>query len=207
MLTFKWSDNSEHDFDALPEQSRKGLLSRAINRIVGNECASAVLGKAKGYIAETSQPKRKTAAVNGKEASDFLKANPDMESQWENEYLAVKLSQILDGTLGVRAEGVSAFEREVARIAKAAFASVLESHGVAWPGDGETIELAGNPYDEDALIDHYLSDKGRREAVETKANESLEEKRVAREKKAAERAAIAEMAKTGNRGLIRGLGL
>ena len=56
-LMFKWADGSEHDFDALPEASKQGLVNRAIAHVAGNEVASQIVAYIRTQIVAGTENK------------------------------------------------------------------------------------------------------------------------------------------------------
>lgn len=132
MLTFKWSDGSEHDFDALPEVSRQALVNRAVSHITGNEVASSVVAFIKSEIAGDN---RKVESVTTDEVKAFRAADGNGEKIKAKtlEFQTAKLKQVLEGTIGVRAAGsgprmVDPVEREMRKIAETELGIILGKH-------------------------------------------------------------------------------
>ena len=157
-LMFKAHDGSMHDFDALPEASRNGMINRAVAHIFGNEVASQVVGKIRATIAGDNG---KAADVTSEAVSTYRKANPKIISDWTVEFQAEKLAAILAGQLGVRATGtgggVDPLVKEIRRIAADEFTKVLAGVGLKMPRGENTITLRGQVLDRDACIDRWLA--------------------------------------------------
>lgn len=174
MLNFKMPhDNSEHDFDVLPEPTRQGIISRAMAHIFGNEVASAVVSKIRTTIAETSEPKRKAETVTTDEVKRYRKEKPEQVKTWTDEFQAEKKTAILEGKLGVRTGGggaaVDPLTRAMHKIAVDEVTELLSAHGLKMPRGEEVIDLAGQKLGRGDLIARRLNTNGANIEKEAKA--------------------------------------
>lgn len=122
MTTFKFNGH-EVNFDELPQSSKDALLSRVAGHF-NNESASAAIGWARKMVAGDEG---KAADVSAEEAKAYRDAHPDETSAFIKTWYATKLTQLQDGTLGVRAAGGGADPLEAAmhKIARAEIRTLL----------------------------------------------------------------------------------
>jgi hypothetical protein len=199
MLTFKWSDGSEHDFDSLPEASRQAMVNRAVNHIVGNEVASSVVGFIKSEIATAANIKPE--AVSRDAIKVYRGENGAVIDAKTAEFCSAKLKAVLDGTLGVRAAGsgprlVDPVAREIRKIAETEIGLILAAHKDAegnelkLPRGDATLTLGDATFTRGDLVDRHLAgvDRGGLFGPKGEPNEP-------RIRKAAERIVAAAKAK------------
>jgi hypothetical protein len=134
-LSFKFPhDESEGDFDALPEASRLGIINRGLAHIFGNEVASQVVGHVRGRIAGEDG---KASEVSTEAIKAYREAHPDEMTAKTQEFQKAKHQAILEGKLGVRASGsgvsVDPMTKEMLRIAKDEIQAIFKKRGWAWP--------------------------------------------------------------------------
>lgn len=165
MLMFKWTDGTEHDFDALPTTSRQALVNRAVSHVTGNEVASSVVAWIRGEIAGTD---RKAESVTKDEVQKFRADNGAAIDAKVAEFQAAKLKAIIDGTLGVRAPGsgprqVDPVAREIRKIAETEVGILLsavrdESTGkpMVLPRGDAVLTLGNVSLDRNGWIERYL---------------------------------------------------
>lgn len=175
MLTFKFPhDQTEADFDALPDATKAGMLNRALAHIFGNEVASSVVSKVRQHIGDNADPKRKAESVTTDEVKRFRLENAETVKTWADAFQAEKKAAILEGKLGVRVGGGGAVDpltRAMHKIALVEVTGLLEAHGMKMPRGEDTIELAGQSVGRGDLIERRLKTNGA--AIEREAKAQL----------------------------------
>jgi hypothetical protein len=158
-ITFKDHAGAEHDFASLPETTQRAMVSRAVSHILGNECASLVVGRIRKHIAETSEPKRKADSVKADEISAFRESHPQDVAGWLSEVRDVKLGEMFGGSLGMRvASAIDPVGAEMTRLARDEIQKVFKASGLKFPRKrDETFEIAGQAYNADELVEAWMS--------------------------------------------------
>lgn len=155
-IMFKWFDETEIDFETLPEASRRAIILRGVNHF-NSEASAHVVAKAKQAIAGDN---RKAESVTGPEVKSWRQANPEEASRLATEFFAARKAGLLDGTIGTRAAGggtsVDPLMKEMLRIAAEEVKTLLEAHSLKMPRGEEVLKLAGQEFDRQALVSRQL---------------------------------------------------
>ncbi len=146
-------DGAECDFDALPEPSKAGIISRGLRAIFSNEVASQLTSHIKGVIAGEDG---KASEVSTEAVKAYHEANGEALSPKVREFSDGKKQAILEGKLGMRAAGsgssVDPLMKEMLALAKAEIRSIFTKKGWTFPTkDGtSTVTIGGNAVTLDA---------------------------------------------------------
>lgn len=151
----------EVDFDALPPISQRALALRGLTHFLGNEQASKVSGKAKAaLIAEPS------VVLGDDEKAELLKG-----------FRESALNALLEGTIGVRESNgepaMNPVEKAARAIAWDAVADILKKSGLKQPKGTETINVGGNDYTRNQLIDRRLNDPRYKDSIAKAAEKQV----------------------------------
>lgn len=166
-----------HSFDvsSLPEASVRALLSRGFNHVLGNEVASKVTAW-KARVAEGENP---------------ITPSDDEIAAKKAEYQADMIAKIKEGTLGIRAAGVTVdpVEAEMERLAKEYVQTTLKANNLKFvypkdengkrvKGSEGTVTLKDGTFTLDELVDRQLSAKGDEYRAKAKKNIDAKAKRL-----------------------------
>lgn len=180
MLMFKDHTGAEHDFDSLPEVSRRGIIGRGIAHVLGNEVASQVVGKVRKTIADGAGVK--ADSVTTEQVKTFRAAHAADIQTWTLAFQNDKLQAIKEGTLGERTGGtaVDPLSREMNSIARKEVKAFFKAQGWAFP-TGDKVFTSGSgdaakTFTGDELVDLWLSKEENAARIEKEANAELRRK-------------------------------
>ena len=196
-VTFKDHTGTDHDFDALPEASRKALISRVTAHVFKNECASGVVGFIKKRLVDAANAARAPGAADvttADIATDMVKAfraaNTVVCDTKMAELQTAKLAEILAGTIGTSRASVTIdpVEKMILRLARDELTAIFKAQGWKMPTatTPQKIGDSGEARTLDFVIDWWLDrnglgapfgnvDQGNRERLERAAKRAVED--------------------------------
>lgn len=152
---------TEIDFDALPETSRKAIVSRGLTHYFGNEQASKVTGAAKKHLEE-----------HGTELAD------DERNALRDEFVAAAAKALFDGSIGSRTLGPKATPFEAAQnaIAREGVIAQLRKFKLAVPKKAdETVTVNGEAFTMAQLVARRIANPKFHDEIVKAANARVKE--------------------------------
>lgn len=173
------------DVAKLPEASVMALLSRGFSHFLGNEQASKIVSRIRGHLAGDG----KASDVTKESVNAFRDdpANQERIAAWEKEVIEAALKALDEGTVGVRTLAgprVTPLETAMRRQARDEVSTILKANGLKVPTGENTVELQGEAFTMEQLIDRRLDKHGDR--IRKESEKRLADERKKRERLAAE---------------------
>jgi hypothetical protein len=156
-IMFKDHTGTDHDFDVLPEASRKALIGRAISHVLGNEVASIIVGWIRREVIKGTD--RKADSVTTAEVQTFRADNAEAVKAMTLAAQDAKVKQILEGTLGVHVGGGSSVDpltKQMLALARDEIKAVFKKQGWKFPTGEETFKAASVELDAQGWINRWL---------------------------------------------------
>lgn len=155
----------EIDFDALPDNSKRAIVSRGLQHYLGNEQAAKVSAKAKAHEEEHGEPL-------GDDEKAALKA----------EFVAAAIEALSAGTIGTGHGGGfrgNPVETALRALAKAEVVAVLRKNNIKVPKKAEdTIKTANGEFTLAQLIERRIAAHKDRLTKEANAKVREDQKRA-----------------------------